>query len=187
MLELPQKGWVLLVMGVAGSGKTTIGRGLAAALGVRFFDADDFHSPENIQKMARGEPLGDADRAPWLAALRDRIEAVLDARDCAVLACSALKQAYRQQLRVDAQRVPVVFLNGSPELICARLRERRGHFAHESLLGSQLAALEPPDDALEVDIAAPPQEVVHTILARLHFPHDRIPGPAGAAPRRGVP
>ena len=176
MLELPSEGWVVLVMGVAGSGKTTIGRGLAAALGVSFFDADDFHSVENIRKMARGEALGDADRAPWLAALRDRICAVLDARGCAVLACSALKQAYRKQLRVDAQRVPVVFLNGSPELIAARLRERRGHFAHESLLGSQLAALEPPADALEVDVAAPPAELVHTIVAQLHFPHNRTPG-----------
>jgi gluconokinase len=169
MLELPADGWVVLVMGVAGSGKTTIGRGLAAALDVRFFDADDFHSAENIGKMARGEALGDADRAPWLAALRARIEDVLAAHGCAVLACSALKRAYRQQLRVDAQRVRVVFLNGSPELIAARLRERPGHFAHESLLGSQLAALEPPKDALEVDVAATPAEIVRTILDQLRL------------------
>lgn len=168
MLELSPDGWVLLVMGVAGSGKTTIGRGLAAALDVRFFDADDFHPPENIQKMARGEPLGDADRAPWLAALRTLVAEVLAAGGCAVLACSALKQTYRQQLRVDARRVPVVFLNGSAELIAERLRARRGHFAHESLLASQLATLEPPDDALEVDVSGAPAEVVGMILAELH-------------------
>jgi len=167
MLPLPPEGWVLLVMGVAGSGKTTIGHSLAAALGARFFDADDFHSPQNIQKMKCGEPLDDADRAPWLAALRDLVGDVLAARGRAVLACSALKQAYRQLLRVDAKHVPVVFLNGSRQLIAARLRERQGHFAPESLLASQLAALEPPEDALEVDISATPTEVLRTILEQL--------------------
>lgn len=144
---------VIVVMGVAGSGKTTHGRALAAELGWDFADADDFHPPANIAKMSAGVPLADSDRAPWLALLRAEIERRLAADRPLVLACSALKQAYRDALWADRPRMRLVFLDGPRELLAARLGARAGHFAGPALLESQLRDLEPPADAVRIDIS----------------------------------
>lgn len=144
---------VIVVMGVAGSGKSTHARALAASLGWDFADADDFHPPANIRKMSSGTPLDDTDRAPWLAALRAEIASRLAGNRPLVLACSALKQAYRDTLLVDRARMRFVFLHGTPEVLAARLASRTGHFAGPALLASQLAALEPPTDAIRIDIS----------------------------------
>lgn len=166
---------VLVVMGVAGSGKTTIGRALAESLGWPFADADDFHPPANIAKMSAGQPLDDTDRAPWLAALRAFIDERLRLLAPAVVACSALKNSYRTQLRADPALVRFIFLHGSRELLLARLQSRRGHFMPPALLDSQLAALEPPPDALTVDIAPPPAAIVATLRAALAVPPHAYP------------
>jgi len=158
---------VVLVMGVLGSGKTTIGRLLAAALECRFIDADDYHSTANKQKMQRGEPLDDFDRAAWLEQLRGLIAGTLERGECAVLACSALKEGYRERLRVDPARVPMVYLKGSPQLLAARIARRTEHFAKQSLLESQLAALEEPSDAIVVDVAESPERIVERLRALL--------------------
>src|SRR5262245_58649228 len=125
-------------MGVEGVGKTTIGSRLAAELGWTFADADDFHPPANIAKMHRGEALDDADREPWLARLAVAIEQWLRENYSVVLACSALKEAYRRRLMVDATRVRLVDLTAPPEVLRSRLRARAGHFAPAALLDSQL-------------------------------------------------
>lgn len=144
---------LVVVMGVSGSGKTTLGRALAAALGWDFADADDFHPASNVAKMRAGTPLDDADRAPWLALLRAEIERRLAADRPLVLACSALKRAYRAALRTDHPRARLIQLDGARELIARRLAERPGHFMPASLLDSQLAALETPTDAIRIDIS----------------------------------
>ena len=154
---------VILIMGVAGSGKTTIGQKLAAALGWQFADADNFHSPANIAKMSAGQPLDDADRAPWLAALRAFIDERLARGENAVLACSALKASYRDVLIADPARVRLVHLQGSPDLLQRRLRGRHGHYMAPAMLDSQLATLEPPPHALTLDIAHSPDELVSEI------------------------
>jgi gluconokinase len=159
---------VVIVMGVAGSGKSTVGLALAAALGWRFVDADEHHSPESVAKMARGEPLTDADRWPWLDGLRAIIVAALAADERLVLACSALKAAYRARLvGGDAHRIRFVYLAGTPEMLRARLERRAGHFMKPGMLASQLAALEPPDDAVTVDAARPVDALVAEIVSRL--------------------
>jgi gluconokinase len=153
-------------MGPAGSGKTTVGKLLAAELSWDFFDGDDFHPPANIEKMSRGVPLTDADRIPWLNSIR---EAMLrwqaDGRNV-VLACSALKRSYRELLRINAD-VKFVYLKGTYELLRERLRSRKAHYAGEQLLASQLADLEEPTDAITVDAAGPPEEIVAEIRKRL--------------------
>lgn len=156
---------VILIMGVAGSGKTTVGRELAAALGWPFADADDFHSAANIAKMSAGEPLDDADRAPWLAALRAFIDARLACGENAVLACSALKAAYRDQLIAGRGGIKPVLLHGARELLRTRLAGRAGHYMKPAMLDSQLAAFEPPATALILDIRHPPAELVAEIRA----------------------
>jgi gluconokinase len=153
-------------MGVAGSGKTTIGRLLAVEVGATFYDADDFHPPANVEQMRRGVPLTDAERAPWLAALRELIRACLRRHERAVLACSALKAAYRTYLLLD-ERVKLVYLKGDYALIRERLAERSGHFMKPDMLDSQFATLEEPTQALLLDVAAPPAEIVKTIKDRL--------------------
>lgn len=158
---------IVVLMGVAGSGKTTVGRTLAAGLGWEFRDADDFHPPENVAKMGRGEPLTDADRAPWLAAIRRHIDGCLTRRENAVFTCSALKETYRRAIQADPDRVKLVQLSGSPELIQARLTARSGHFMKPDMLASQLAALEPPADVLTVDIAPPPEVIAGRIRSAL--------------------
>ncbi len=158
---------VIILMGVSGAGKTTVGLRLAEVLGWRFRDADEFHSPESVAKMAVGEPLSDEDRWPWLERLRAMVEEALEEGEGLVLACSALKRAYRERLLVDAERVKLVLLRGSRELIARRLAERRGHFMSARLLESQLAALEPPEEALVVEVEETPDAVVAGIIARL--------------------
>jgi len=149
-------------MGVSGCGKSTVGALLAQRLGVEFLDADEYHPPRNVAKMAAGVPLTDADRQPWL----ERLNAELRRRENAVLACSALKQSYRDVLAQGAE-CRFVHLRGSIELIRARLAERRHRYMPASLLESQFASLEPPAEAIETDIAASPEECVQAIAAAL--------------------
>jgi len=142
---------ILVVMGVSGCGKSTIGQALAASLGWPFLDADDFHPPANVEKMAAGQPLADADRWPWLDRIADELRAVLARGGHAVLACSALREAYRARLR-RAGDVRFVHLQGDQATIAARLALRQHKYMPPSLLPSQFATLEPPADALAVDI-----------------------------------
>ncbi len=158
---------VILLMGVAGSGKTTVGRLLASELGWGFADGDDYHPPANIAKMSRGEPLDDEDRRPWLAALRRHIDDCLARGENAVVACSALKKSYRAALIGDRRRVRLVHLSASPALIKARLAQRQGHYMRVGMADSQFATLEPPADALEVDASQTPAEIGSAIRAGL--------------------
>ena len=153
-------------MGVSGSGKTTIGQLLAQTLGWQFFDADDFHSAANVDKIRRGVPLTDEDRAPWLASMRQAIVSWISAGTNAVLACSALKDSYRDQLRVGPD-VQFVYLKGSQDLIRRRLMLRHGHFATEKILASQLETLQEPSDAVTVDTTPVPPEIVAEIRSQL--------------------
>jgi len=154
---------VVIMMGVSGSGKTTIGQMLASSLGWEFHDGDDLHSAANKAKMHAGIALSDEDRAPWLAAIRNLIASTIAAGKNAVVACSALKQSYRDQIVVDPAAVKIVFLKGSAELIAARIGNRSGHFMNPALLQSQFDTLEEPRDAIVVDIGADPEEIVRTI------------------------
>jgi gluconokinase len=158
---------VIVLMGVSGAGKTTIGRMLADALRWRFCDADDLHSPANKAKMAQGIALTDADRAPWLTSVWRFIASSLTANANVVLACSALKQAYRDRIVVDPQRVKIVYLKGSRELIAGRIAERRHHFMNKNLLDSQFDTLEEPRDTVVVDVDAPPEAIVANIRQQL--------------------
>jgi gluconokinase len=157
---------VVILMGVAGCGKTTVGRKLAAELGCAFYDADDFHPPANVEKMRRGVPLDDADRHLWLDSLSEVIRACAARGDCAVLACSALKNSYRTRLVLD-ETVKLVYLKGDAALIRQRLHGRRGHFMKVEMLDSQLATLEEPEQAFHFDVAAPPEELVKAIRSRV--------------------
>ena len=157
---------MIVLMGVSGSGKTTTGSVLAQQLGWEFADADDYHPTANVDKMRNGIPLTDADRAPWLDALRSLIADWIKQATNVVLACSALKQAYRKKLRVD-QQVRVVYLKASPELLARRLFERHSHYMKKEMLESQLATLEEPEDAVVVDADRTTEEIVHEIRTRL--------------------
>jgi gluconokinase len=159
---------IVIVMGVTGSGKTSVGRLLAEQLGWAFADADDFHPLANVEKMERGIPLNDEDRRPWLERLRVHITHWIEDGRNGVLACSALKRSYRQELNA-APEVRFVYLKGSPELIVQRLRARRGHFADEKILAGQFADLEEPEMAVTVDIAQTPEEIVAEIRERLRL------------------
>jgi len=154
---------IVLVMGVAGAGKTTIGEALAHSLGWLFIDADDYHPPENVAKMKAGIPLEDADRWPWLS----RLNQELKERDQAVLACSALKASYRERLAQGIDDFVTVFLQGDFALINERMKGRRHRYMPAALLESQFAALEPPADAIRVDVAADPSSCVALIRRRL--------------------
>ena len=158
-----------VVMGPTGSGKTTVGTLLAQRLGWDFVDADEFHSAANKAKMHAGIPLTDADRAPWLAAIRKQIERWLAENRNVVLACSALKQSYRAILWRDGE-VKLVYLKGTYELIAQRLRSRHGHFADQHILAGQFADLEEPTDALVVDISATPETIAEEICRGLELP-----------------
>jgi gluconokinase len=159
---------IVAVMGVTGSGKTTVGSLLAKRLGWEYADADDFHSPENKDKMHRGLPLTDADRLPWLAAIHDYLVRAESQHRNLVLACSALKQRYRELL-FRGVTVRLVYLKGSYELIDERLRMRKGHFADDKILAAQFADLEEPTDAVVVDIHPDPERIVDEICARLNL------------------
>jgi gluconokinase len=172
----------VVVMGVAGAGKTVVGRGLARRLGWRFIDGDDHHPALNRAKMSAGIPLSDEDRWPWLDRLRALLDEGVAAGTGTVLACSALKASYRARLGTDEPHVGVVFLDGDPTVIEARLQARRGHYMPASLLGSQLAALEPPSDAVRVDVGADLETIVATALAGLTRLDEARSEPAPIAP-----
>jgi gluconokinase len=160
---------ILVIAGVAGTGKTTIGRLLAQQLHWPYHEADNFHSAANKEKMGRGVPLDDTDRAPWLAAIRHAIDdCVAQGRD-AVFTCSALKERYRRVLREGRPEVHFVFLTGDRALLQQRMEGRTGHYMKSGMLDSQLAALEPPTDALVVDVQPPPEKIVATIRERFHL------------------
>ncbi len=157
----------IIIMGVSSSGKTSVGKALAARLGWDFYDADDLHPPANIAKMAGGIPLGDEDRRPWLRSLHDLIAARLNEGRPGVLACSALKENYRQSLLWGNQDVQIVYLKGSYELINKRMAMRAGHYMKPDMLQSQFEVLEEPVDALTVDIALPVYEIVERIVSEV--------------------
>jgi gluconokinase len=157
---------IVLVMGVAGAGKTTIGTLLANQLGWRFADADAYHSPENVGKMAAGIALSDSDREPWLRSLRDSIQAWIANHESVVLACSVLKQSYRDFLMIGPE-VKLVFLEGSFSLIEERMHRRVGHYMRPELLESQFATLEEPAEGTKVDVSAAPADVVREIRRQL--------------------
>ena len=156
----------ILVMGVAGSGKTTIARALATALGWAFHDGDDHHSVENVAKMSAGVPLTESDRAPWLATLHVLIGDSVRRDKPVVVACSALKQAHRDEL-VDGIDVAFVYLRADRELVRTRLQSRTGHYMRLEMLESQFDVLEEPNEAIVVDAAQDPETIVDTILAKL--------------------
>lgn len=158
---------ILILMGVSGSGKTTVGRELSARLDWPYLDADDFHPPENVEKMRAGIPLSDEDRWPWLDALNAQLRD-FDARgQSAILGCSALKAVYRARLAQGCSEVHWVHLTGSFELIEARLRTRKGHYMPANLLRSQFATLEAPEEAITIDIDATPGQIASCILEQI--------------------
>jgi gluconokinase len=160
----------IVVMGVSGCGKSTVGTRLAQQLGATFLDADDFHPPANVERMRAGIALTDADRAGWLDALAARLTQARTAHEPVVLACSALKRSYRDALRRAAPELTLVHLTGSPALLAERIAARPGHYMPPSLLPSQLALLEAPGDderAITLDVAAPTDELVAAILRTL--------------------
>jgi carbohydrate kinase (thermoresistant glucokinase family) len=161
---------VVVVMGVAGSGKTTVGRALAHRLGWSFQEGDALHPPENVAKMRGGHPLDDRDRAPWLAAIAARIDEWRRRDERGVITCSALKRRYRTIIVGDRPDVRLVYLHGAPALLAERLDARRGHFMPASLLDSQLTTLEAPEaeeHALTVSVESPIERIVDRIVAAL--------------------
>jgi gluconokinase len=158
---------IVVLMGVSGSGKTTIGIMLATALKWRFYEGDDLHSAADRNKMTRGIPLTDADRLPWLRRVRRLIERCVTDKVDAIIACSALKQSYRELIVSDPKQVRVVYLRGSPNLIKARLAKRKGHFMPTALLPSQFEALEEPRDAITINVWDTPARIVGAIRKRL--------------------
>lgn len=160
------RGRAIVVMGVTGVGKTTVGRLLAARAGCRFVEGDELHPAANVAKMSAGQPLDDADRLPWLAAIARVIDSALVEGQMVVVACSALKRSYRQVLGGGDCRVIFVHLTGQPALVASRLAGRKGHFMPPQLLASQFAALEPPDD-LNFAVDAPPDTIAAAIETEL--------------------
>lgn len=154
-------------MGVAGSGKTTVGKSLAKHLGWDFYDADDFHPPENIAKMTNGIPLNDADRSPWLASLHTLIASSLIQDRPGVLACSALKDSYRQQMLEGNDGAQIVFLKGTYDLIWSRLSMRKDHYMKPQMLQSQFEMLEEPTNRLTMDISMSVCDIVQEILKHM--------------------
>jgi gluconokinase len=153
-----------IVMGVSGCGKSSVGEALAKQLGWDFYDADDFHPPENVAKMGSGTPLNDSDRAPWLAALHDLISSSLETGRPGVLACSALKERYRKRLMDGNDGVQLVYLKGSYDLIWSRMKKRTDHYMKPHMLKSQFDALEEPTNALDMDISMSVDEIVQMII-----------------------
>ena len=157
----------LIVMGVSGCGKSSVGKALAQSLGWDFYDADDFHPPQNVAKMAGGIPLDDSDRAPWLALLNELISSSLKEDKPGMLACSALKERYRQQLMDGNDGVQIVYLKGSYDLIWSRMEKRTDHYMKPHMLKSQFDALEEPTNALTIDISVSVDDIVKEILKRM--------------------
>jgi gluconokinase len=160
----------LVVMGVSGSGKSTIAESLAARLDWTFADGDNFHPASNVAKMSAGHPLSDEDRWPWLQAIADEIDRVIDAGGHLVVACSALKRAYRDVLVHGRDDVRIVYLDGSPELIASRMAARKGHFMPPGLLDSQFATLQPPgadENPIAVSIDASVEAIIDAIIAQI--------------------
>lgn len=166
MQKIKTKAMIYIVMGVSGSGKSTIAKLLAEKLACPFYDGDDFHPIENIEKMRQGIALTDGDRYPWLAAIKDLIEELNQKRQPGVIACSALKVAYRQYLQEDYSQIIWVYLKGSYETILKRMQERENHFMKGEMLRSQLDSLEEPTykEAIIIDIDEPPEEIINKKL-----------------------
>jgi gluconokinase len=167
-MDIVSKG-LYVVMGVSGSGKTVIAAALARALGIEFVEGDDYHSPENVKRMASGIPLTDDDRAVWLRSLAARLREAKDAGTGLVISCSALKRSYRDILRAEAGELRFIFLKGQRALIAERIAGRRGHYMPTSLLDSQFAILEEPspdEDAWVCDIGESPEDLVAALVAR---------------------
>jgi gluconokinase len=160
---------IVLLMGPAGSGKTTVGKLLAAQLPWEFADGDDFHPPANIEKMSRGIPLTDEDRIPWLRSIREAMLQWQAQGKSAVIACSALKRSYRDLLGIgpNANDIRLVYLKGSYDLLLERLHSRTGHYMKEQMLASQLADLEEPEDALTIEVSKSPEEIVSEVREQL--------------------
>ena len=172
---------ILVVMGVSGSGKSTVAEGLAARLGWALLEGDTLHPPANVAKMKSGTPLSDSDRLPWLQAIAARIDAWRRAGSPGIVTCSALKRSYRDILVGDRPEVRLVFLSGSRETIAPRIAARRGHFMPPTLLQSQLDTLEPPgpdENAITVAVDAAPAAIVEEILAKLRARGD-LPADGG--------
>lgn len=157
----------IIVMGVSGCGKTTIGKKIAEAFEVPYYEGDAFHPPENVDKMSRGVPLTDEDRRGWLEVLAELIQDKLDAGESGVLACSALKEKYRQQLCIAPDRVRFVYLKGDYETVHDRMQGRTGHYMPPGLLKSQFEALEEPDDAFTIDINQPVDVILGEVMGFL--------------------
>ncbi|MBF6571449.1 MAG: gluconokinase [Candidatus Binataceae bacterium] len=160
---------VIILTGVSGAGKSTVGSQLAMALGWQFIDADDIHPAANKEKMQRGTPLTDTDRWPWLDSIRSVIQNFAARRQDAVVACSALKAAYREKLEIDPATVKFVYLKGDQALIAQRLEKRRDHFMNRSLLRSQFETLEEPVGAIIVDIRQTPGEIAAAVRTALQI------------------
>jgi len=158
---------IIVLMGVAGSGKTTVGMLLARRLAWPFHDADDLHPAANRDKMGRGIALTDEDRRPWLDAVRDLIQRYVANGENAIVACSALRQSYRDLIVVDPAVVRLVYLEGSRSVITARLARRRDHFFNRALLQSQFEVLEVPSDAIVADVSSSPDLIADSVIARL--------------------
>lgn len=154
----------IVLMGVSGCGKTTVGKKLAKALDIPYYEGDAFHPQENVEKMASGIPLTDEDRAGWLGKLSDLIRARLQAGESGILSCSALKEKYREKLWVDQGQVRFIYLQGTYHLILRRLEDRKGHYMPRDLLKSQFDALEEPENVLTIDIDQPPDAIVNEAL-----------------------
>jgi gluconokinase len=175
---------VVVVMGVAGSGKSTVAALLAAALGCQFEEGDDLHPPENVEKMHRGTPLTDADRMPWLRKIAEQIDGWRARGESGVVTCSALKRSYRNIIIGDRQDMALVYLKGSPDLIHRRLIARHGHFMPATLLDSQFATLEEPrpdEHPIVVNVGEKPADIVHEIVLLLEARHRQASGPAPAS------
>jgi gluconokinase len=161
---------IVVVMGVSGSGKTTVGQKIASLLGFAFCDGDDLHSPANIDKMRRGVPLDDADRSEWLRLVRERIDRARRSDEALVVACSALKESYRRALGLPDRSVALVYLRVSLAVVEERMRERKDHFMPPALAPSQYAILEEPEDAIVVDADQPPDSVAGQVVRELASP-----------------
>lgn len=157
-----------IIMGVSGSGKSTVGKLLSDRTGWEFYDADDFHSSEAIEKMSRGIPLSDRDRQPWLKRLKNLLETTLAVQQNAILACSALKSDYRKIIQGNHQQVTWIYLRGDYNCLLSRLKQRQGHYFQADLLLSQFETLEEPTTALTFDVSLSPQAIVREIVAKVN-------------------